>query len=575
MENYITQATSKRWIISPLIPPSVNQNLTEFSPLLRQLLYNRGISDANSARAFVDCASSAPTDPFLIKDMSAAVELLHHAIPSGIPIAIYGDYDVDGVTSTALLYEFLQQLGSMPRVYIPNRFEEGYGLNPEAIQQLASEGIGLIITVDCGIRSVAEVALARELGMRVILSDHHLPGQDLPSADAIINPRQPGDTYPYKHMAGVGLAYKIVQAYLTSYPIEGMQADNWLDLVAIGTVADLAPLTDENRALVHSGMQVMRSMNRQGLYSLAQISGIKLEKINAGNIGFGIAPRLNAAGRLDSAMAAFDLLTTRDLVQAGTLAQQLDSQNSHRKDITLQIQTVAVESALKADPTVPIIFAASPDFNEGVVGLAASRITEALYKPAIIGHQSGSFVVASCRSIAEFDITGALDACSDLLIRYGGHSMAAGLTVSNENLPALLERLNTQARKTLAGLELAPVLGIDREIFLDKLRAEHVPGIMEDVSLLEPTGRGNPEALFCSRNLQVKQARAVGDGQHLKLTLRAGTKDYDGIAFRQGYWLEEMPNLVDIAYAFDINNYMGRQTLQLNIKDIKPSVDER
>lgn len=573
MENYITQATSKRWSISPLIPPSVNQNLTEFSPLLRQLLYNRGISDANSARAFVDCASSAPTDPFLIKDMPAAVELLHHAIQSGISIAVYGDYDVDGVTSTALLYEFLQQLGSTPRVYIPNRFEEGYGLNLEAIQQLATEGVGLIITVDCGIRSVAEVALARELGMRVILSDHHLPGQDLPPADAIINPRQPGDPYSYKHLAGVGLAYKIVQAYLATYRIEGMQADNWLDLVAIGTVADLAPLTDENRALVHSGMQVMRRINRQGLYSLAQISGIKLEKINAGNIGFGIAPRLNAAGRLDSAMAAFDLLTTRDLVQAGTLAQQLDSQNKHRKDITLQIQTLAVESALKADPTVPIIFAASPDFNEGVVGLAASRITEALYKPAIIGHQSDSFVVASCRSIAEFDITKALDACSDLLIRYGGHSMAAGLTVSNENLPALLERLNSQARKTLAGLELAPVLGIDREILLDKLRAEHVPGIMEDVGLLEPTGRGNPEALFCSRNLQVKQARTVGDGQHLKLTLRAGTKDYDAIAFRQGYWLEEMPDLVDIAYAFDINNYMGRQTLQLNVKDIKPSVD--
>ncbi|MFZ3071302.1 MAG: DHHA1 domain-containing protein, partial [Anaerolineaceae bacterium] len=261
---------------------------------------------------------------------------------------------------------------------------------------------------------------------------------------------------------------------------------------------------------------------------------------------------------------------TQDLFQAGALAQQLDAQNSQRKDITLCIQTDAIESALRADPTVPIIFAASPEFNEGVVGLAASHITEALYKPAIIGHQNDTTVVASCRSIPEFDITRALDACADLLVRYGGHSLAAGLTISNDNLPALLERLNALARKALAGLDLVPALGIDREIFLDKLRAEHVPGILDDVRKLEPTGRGNPDAVFCSRNCQVVQAKGVGDGQHLKLVLRSAKNEYDGIAFKQGYWLEHLPEYVDIAYAFEINSYMGRQTLQLNIKDIKP-----
>ncbi len=571
MEYTAAQPSSKRWIISPLIPDSVKEALKDFSPLLRQLLYNRGITDPKSAHAFMEHRSADPTDPFLIKDMPKAVEILHTALQTSLPIAIYGDYDADGVTSSALLYEFFIKMGASPRVYIPNRFDEGYGLNLDAVQQLADEDIRLLITVDCGIRSVAEVALAKKLGMQVILSDHHLPGEILPPADAIINTRQPGDPYPYKHLAGVGLAFKLAQGYLARYPHPDVQAEDWLDLVAIGTVADLAPLTGENRSLAAAGIEKIQHTQRQGLFSLAGAAGIRLEKVNAGTIGFGIGPRLNAAGRLDTAMAAFELLTATDIFQAGVLAQQLDNQNTERKDVMHQIQTLAIESALKADPDIPIIFAASPEFNEGVVGLAASRITEALYKPAIIGHQDENCVVASCRSIPELDITQALDHCADLLVRHGGHSMAAGLTVTNDNLPLLLDRLNAYAREKLEGMELAPVLGIDREIALEKIRSEHVPGILEDVDQLEPTGRENPEAVFCSRNLRVVRARAVGDGQHLKLTLRAGSSDYDAIAFRQGHWLENMPDMVDIAYTFEVNSYMGRQTLQLNIKDIKAS----
>ena len=563
--------TSKRWIVSPLVPPAVKRELHEFPPFLRQLLYNRGIQTATEAHAFMDAETVALTDPLLLRDMDVSISLIQDALSSGEKIAVYGDYDVDGVTASALLFEFFQALGNTPRVYIPNRFDEGYGLNLEAINLLAGEGVKLLITVDCGIRSVKEVALARSLGMNVILSDHHLPGHEIPPANAVINPREPGDAYPFKHLAGVGLAYKLAAAYLQAYPQPGLKAENWLDLVALGTVADLAELTGENRALVGQGLNVIRRSSRQGLYSLAQVSGIRLDRITTANIGFGLGPRLNAAGRLETAMAAFQLLVSDDLYESARLAQLLDDQNAQRKNLTQQIQEKAIAGALAEGGSLPIIFAASEEFSEGVVGLAASRVAERFYRPAIIGHQSDGLIVASCRSIKEFDITRALDECADLLVRYGGHSMAAGLTVANDNLPALLERLNSLASRQLAGMELTPELFIDYDIALDKLKAEHIPEIMDDVSRLEPTGVRNPEALFCSRGLRVVNPRALSDGQHLKMLLRAGINTYEGIAFRQGYWLKSLPPVVDVAYTFEINEYQGRHSLQLNIRDIRPA----
>jgi len=546
----------KRWHIAIPIPAHIDQELAEFSPILRQLLFNRGIETVPVARAFVEARSPFPTDPFYMLDMDKAIERLHQALVNSEQIAIYGDYDADGVTATALLYEFLTLCGTKPIPYIPNRFDEGYGLNLEAIDSLAEQGVRLIITVDCGVRSVKEIQHARDLGIGMIITDHHLPGDEPLAADAIINPKQPGDLYPDKMLAGVGLAYKFVQAYLTRYPVDDVSADHWLDLVAIGTVADLAPLSGENRMLVSAGLKQIRSA----------------QKTNAGNIGFTLGPRLNAAGRIDSALAAFELLTTQDYMKAGQLAQKLEVQNEHRQAMTQEIQAQAVEMAMGRDPAAPIIFAARPEFNEGVVGLAASRIVETFYRPAVIGHKNETYTVASCRSINEFNITAALDQCSDLLIRYGGHSAAAGFSVSNENWPILQERLLQIARDAFEGVELIPEIFIDREVLLENLEAKYVPGILDDLALLEPTGRGNPDALFCSRKLQVKTARTVGaDGAHLKLVLRAGKREYEAIAFRQGYWLKDMPATVDIAYTFEINEYMGNRTLQLRVRDIKPS----
>ena len=561
----------KRWIISPLIPNDVKHSLRDYPPFLRQLLFNRGITTAEVAQAYLGTDSPTATDPFLMLGMREATEVIDQALHAGENITIYGDYDTDGVTASSLLFEFFSQLGHEPRVYIPNRFDEGYGLNLDAVEMLAAEGTQLLITVDCGIRSLEEVQRAKELGLHVIVTDHHQPGDVLPQADAVINPHQSCDPYPFKELAGVGLAFKLAEACLQTHPNPAIDLNQWLDLVAIGTVVDVAPLTDENRSLVKRGLALMRQPQRQGLFSLAQVASINPAKFNAGHLGFAIGPRLNAAGRMESALDAFRLLTSQDIFEAGWLAQQLDSLNSSRKEITNQIIESTMLSIAEQDPDVPVLFSASPDYNAGVVGLAAGRLTEAYYKPAIIGAVEGDLIKASCRSIPEFDINHALNQCDDLLVRHGGHPMAAGLTVRAENAQALLERLVGIARESFKGLDLTPALHIDYEIALEKLQGDHFPGILEAVEQLEPTGASNPSALFCSRNVRVLRANTVGKGEHLKLVLGAGSVQLDAIAFRQGALLENLPDYVDIAYTFEINEFNGRSTMQLNVRDIQPS----
>ncbi len=561
----------KRWKIQSPYPGHINDSLSDYNAFMRQLLYNRGITNNHAAAHFIAGTVDHSTDPFLIKDMDLAVERLHQAIVQNENIVVYGDYDADGVTSSALVKLFLDALGIQARVYIPNRYDEGYGLNDDAIRELAQEGTNLIITVDCGVRAIKEISLANELDVDVVVTDHHNPGSELPPAVAVIDPKQEGDFYPETFLAGVGLAYKLAQAYLERYPQKGVDADDWLDLVAIGTVADLAPLRGENRMLVKKGLAKIQTAPRQGVFSLAQIAGIDYRKCDASNIGFGLGPRLNAAGRLESALMAFELLTTDDPNVAGELAQKLESYNSERQDMTHEIRKEAAQRVLEADPDAVLFFAADPNFSEGVVGLAASRLTEAFYRPAIIGHRGDEVTVASCRSIPEFHITQALDACSDLLVRHGGHAAAAGFTVRNEHCDTLVDRLTAIAQEQLSEVVLEPELIIDRENILENLGGKFIPGILEDLHQLEPTGRGNPEPIFVSRDVAVRHARCVGkEGSHLKLTLQAGRNLFDGIAFRQGYWMEDMPERVDIAYRFEMNEFNGRSTLQLNIKDIKP-----
>ena len=567
----------KRWIIPPLITPEADSALAAFPPILRQILFNRGYATEPEARAYLNAKADFDTDPFQMTGMRTAVDRIRSALKNNESIAVYGDYDVDGVTATALLVQGLQILNADVRGYIPNRFDEGYGLNNDALSSLKEQGVKLVITVDCGIRSPNEALHARTIGLDLIISDHHHPAEgDLPPALALINPKQPGDIYPDKDLAGVGIAYKIVEALFDEArktedgpPASDskLQLEFLLDLVALGTVADLAPLVGENRVLVRRGLRQMRQTSRQGLFSLAAVSELVLAKVNAGNIGYMLGPRLNAAGRLKEALAAFELLTTRDVSRAGELAQLLDVQNRERQRITREMQIKAEEIALGDGDDDLLLFAAHEDFNPGVVGLAASRLTETHYRPAVVAAKGPEETRGSCRSIPEFHITEALDRCADLLVRHGGHAAAAGFTVRNENLANLISRLKAIAKEKLGEQDLRPSLLADAEVSLTQIR----PDLFKILNYLQPTGYGNREAAFVARKAKIKSSRTVGaDAKHLKLTIEDEDGfSHDAIGFRLGEWQKKLPARVDILFTYETNEFNGRTSYQLNLKDIK------
>lgn len=558
----------KQWRIASPITPDAEKALHGYPPILRQILFNRGLATRSAARKFLEARPPGSTDPYLLADMHPAVERIQLALQQKEPIVIYGDYDVDGVTASALLIQFLNACQANVRGYIPHRFQEGYGLNQAAIQSLHDQGVKLIIAVDCGIRSLEEAALARELGVDLIICDHHTPGESLPEAVAVIDPKRKDDPYPEKKLAGVGVTFKLVSALAESLAYHGPAIETYLDLVALGTVADLVPLTGENRSLVRSGLEVIQAKRRQGLLSLIGVSGLKSENITAMDIGFALGPRINAAGRLDTAMSALALLNATDVFEAGRLAQQLEAQNQKRQSITRDIQKQAEEMALAHDDDPWLLFAAHPEFNAGVVGLAASRLTDQYYRPAIVGHSDVEFTRASCRSIPEFHITKALDQCAGLLVKHGGHAAAAGFTVHNDQLPQLIDTLKRIAEDELSSKNLVPTLNADVELPLAALK----PEILEYLEWLQPTGYGNPQPQFVSRKLKPMSSRAVGkDQSHLKLIVSDGQITFDAIAFRQGHWYGNLPNRIDLLYRFEVNEFRGRKTLQLNVQDIKPS----
>lgn len=564
----------KRWEVYPRAPESHLAKFPKLPKLVVQILYNRGFTRRKEIEDFL-AHRWLDDDPFSLKGMAAAVERLSAAILKQEPIAVYGDYDADGVTATALMVHLLTALGATVRAYIPNRFDEGYGLNKEALAELAGQGHKLVLTVDCGIRSVAEVAYGNRLGLDLIITDHHHVGQEIPPALAAINPKQPDCLYLFKELAGVGLAYKLAQGLLQAEKLStrlqtDLQADDFLDLVALGTVADLAPLYGENRTLVSRGLQQLNSAMRPGLQALMQAAELKSNRISSGTIGFVIGPRLNAAGRLDSALAAFRLLMATNELEAIHLAGQLDLQNRERQKLTRETVEAARQEILADDVQSSLYFISRPDFNPGVVGLAASRLTEEFYRPTLVAEQGAEFTKGSARSIAEFHITEALDQCSDLLERYGGHAAAAGFTVKNENVPALRERLLHLAAQQLDVTELRPTLAIDGEVNLRGVSLD----LAEAIADLSPFGYGNPTPCFVTRRLIVRHKRTVGqDGRHLRLGLHDGRRTWPAIAFRQGHWAEKLTisQPIDVVYSLEFNEWNGQRQLQLSVKDLRPS----
>ena len=557
-----------KWQIAPPLTPTAKNELSEFSAVMQQVLYNRGYSTAADARNFLDGKSHHDTDPLNIKGVAEAVERLAQAKETGEMVVVYGDYDADGVTASALMIQTLRELGFRYDYYIPDRFTEGYGLNNEALSALKQKGASVIITVDCGIRAVEQAQHAKKIGLELIITDHHSVGQVLPEAVAVINTRQPGDDYPEKNLAGVGIAYKLAAALIRHFEPGSTYRQYLLDLVAIGTVADMVPLTGENRTLVQSGLKLLRFPKRRGVIALEGISGIEQpHTIQSQHIGFRLGPRINAAGRLASALTALELLITEDQNKAISLVQELDNRNRQRQRITQEI-IQKTEEQFSGVQNGYLLFAADPDFNPGVVGLAASKLTDTYYRPAIIAHQGEEFTRASCRSIPEFQITEALEQCSDLLERFGGHAAAAGFTVDNHNLDALISRLKEIAREQLEGLDLAPTLSIDAEVSLSDLTDD----LLKEFDLMQPTGYGNPDPLLAARHLQIENARCVGsDGSHLKLVVSDENKTIDAIAFGLGHIYDELPGFIDAAFYFENNEFRGTVTPQLNIQDIKAS----
>ena len=556
------------WNVKPKVTPGIVEQFSGISPVLVNVLFNRGYTTPALMQSFLDRRYLESDDPFLLTDMDRAVERLVRAIENDEQIVVYGDFDADGVTSTVLLTEALRGLGVSyrnARPYIPDRVDEGYGLNKDALTKIKEEfDADVVITVDCGIRSVKEVEHANSIGLDMIVTDHHSLGSKLPPALAVINPKRESSRYPEKMLAGVGIAWKLAEALAQAMPQRATyDMTRLLDLVAIGTVADLAPLLGENRILVERGVRELQSARRPGVAVLAQIARINPGEISAETIAFTIGPRINAAGRLAHAYDAAKLLAAPSRDRARPFAEKLETLNRERQKLTEDLGRLA-ESMI--EPGSPLLMAAGENFEAGVVGLVASRLQDKHYRPAIIVEQGAGESRGSCRSIREFHITKALDEVSDLLVRYGGHAAAAGFTIENKNLPEFQERMTELARKALNGKEPAPTLDVDAEIALSDIDW----AMYESLKQLEPTGMENRRPLFMSPNLQVVQHRVVGkDATHLQLELSDGRKSFKGIAFRQAAWATDMPMRVDAVYSVDVNEFRGRRSLQLKVKDLR------
>ena len=575
----LSTTTVKHWLAPPAMPPEQQERFPHLHKTVLQILYNRNICEPGQVEAFL--TADAPLhDPFHLRGMDVAVARIARAIQAGQRIAVYGDFDADGITSTALLTQTLQALEGTVVPYIPDRVDEGYGLNTDALDRLAERGTNLVITVDCGIRSIDEVSHGNRLGLEVIVTDHHSVGAELPPALAVINPKQPGCRYPFKELAGVGIAFKLAQALLQTVPKpasrsqsrqshQSLREEHLVDLVALGTVADIVPLLGENRHLVKRGLKQLNAPWRKGVQALMASAGLKPGHVNSTAIAFMLGPRINAAGRLQDAMLAYWLLMTRDQTRAQEYAKQLNELNQERQSLTLEATERARDQVMDETGAVPyLLFAASTDFKPGIVGLVASRLTEEFYRPSVVMERGDAESRASCRSIPEFHITQALDECADLLVRHGGHAAAAGFTVDNENLPALQERLQAIARQRLLAADLVPRLQIDAELSL----GPDLYDFYDQLAVLEPFGEANPEPVFVSRRLKVGHQQAIGAAaQHLKLAVNDGRAWWDAIAFGRGKEIEQLPEYVDLAYHLNMNEWNGQKRLQLVALDWRPA----
>ncbi len=554
-----------RWNLLPSVPDKYLFTTSGFSSLIAQLLYNRGLTELSQLDSFIAADKRLSGNPFLLPDMHRAVARIYQALLSGENIAIYGDFDADGITSTALLVQGLTTLGGKTIPYIPHRLTEGYGLKTAALENLCRQGVSLVITVDCGITALSEVKRAKRMGLDIIITDHHTPLPEIPPAIAIVNPKLPNSTYPFSELTGVGVALKLLQALFQGIGKEE-QLDELLDLVAIGTVADMMPLLEENRYLVKEGLKLINATPRLGIREMIAQAGLNIGSLDTESISWVIAPRLNAAGRLAHAMTSYKLLMADSPQEARQLAIHLEQQNAERQRLTTRVLARAREQVL-AQGISPLLVAGDKDYPAGITGLAASRLSEEFYRPAIVIKTGEQVSSGSCRSIPEFNIIAALNQCSSLFTQFGGHSQAAGFTLPTKNLPRLQQALLQLATTQLAGVALRPRLDIDAEVTLLDLTGDTFQAIQQ----LAPFGRGNPVPTFLSRRVEIIGCHTMGsNGEHLRMKLKQGGTVWDGVSFGMGNYLAEVSSPLDIVYNLEVDRWGGEERLRLNILDFAP-----
>ena len=544
------------------------------SRVIAQLLLNRGLCDAERARTFLTGGVAELYNPFLMEGIHEAVARIKRAIAKKEKILIHGDYDVDGITSIALMVFTLRDLGADPLYYIPDRLTEGYGLSSGGVEEAVRSGASLVVTVDCGISSREEVKSLNSRGIDVVITDHHEVPEVLPPAYAIINPLQKHCAYPDKNLSGVSVAFKLCEALCSEF----RNRDVWrhLDLVALGTVSDVAPLTGENRILVREGLKSLKNGGvNKGIKALIEASGIRTKEPGSFEIGFILGPRINAAGRLGSARDAVELLISDDEVRAMTLAEKLNRANRERQKIeglTLKEAMSKVEREINFKEHKVIVLH-KEKWHTGVIGIVASRISDRFYRPCIMISTKDGIGRGSGRSIENFHLFEAIARCGDFLKEYGGHKYACGLTIGEENLTRFIKSINEIADTVLTSDDLIPGLDIDMEISLDSLDE----GVIEDMNRLQPFGQSNPEPVFCSRGLSLARPLRIIKDEHVKLWFSAGNRTFEAIGFglarnSDAEAIIKKSPAIDIAYTASFNHWQGIRTIQLKIKDIKPSL---
>lgn len=539
----------------------------EISELLATVLVNRNIVEDDDVKLFLNPTRNDFHDPYLMPDMRLAVDRIIKAIENKEKTMIYGDYDVDGITSITVLSRFFKERGLDVGSYIPNRLDEGYGLNKEAIKQIADEGYKLIITVDCGISGTEEVDYAYSLGMEVIITDHHEPLDILPKALAVIDCKRKDNNYPFNSLAGVGVAFKLIQALGIELGLDEKEYLKFLDVVCIGTISDIVPLVDENRVIAKLGLKLVEVTKSPGIRSLLNAAAYK--EVNSNTVSFGIAPRINACGRMGHERDALDLFLTENIVEANKITEKLNEYNKKRQDIEKRIFEEAIQiiesGNLKENNALVV---GAEDWHHGVIGIVASKITELYFKPSILVCFEGDEAKGSGRSIPGFDLHAALCASSEYLEKYGGHEMAVGLSLKKDNFENFKEVFENIAKDANTE-EIIPVIKIDKEINLKDITLESV----KSLKLLEPFGESNKTPIFIYRNLRIDSIRALSEGKHLKLTLKDGNTIINAIGFNMGSYSEEylIGDKIDVIGVLETNTFNGIESVQINMKDIRKS----